>query len=183
MTTPDLQALIELSAKATAGEFRVEYETNLFAGDDRNATSLCSNMIDAHARNKANAEFLVAAANWFRHTAPTLPGAGGGDEPKWSEDIGCVIHELRAGRPELALKRALHLQSLQDDYADVCKYVGPLLDAWEIQTDGELQWEIRQTQLGEKLDALRDYMEDPEQRGNPASKDDLPPLVYSDMGG
>jgi hypothetical protein len=99
MTTPDLQALIELSEKATAGPWRE-------CGHDRGGCScgliwsLSEDLPVADAsmsndeetrqartgseQRKYNAEFIAALVNWFRAnhstlTAPTLPGAGGGD--------------------------------------------------------------------------------------------------------
>lgn len=50
------------------------------------------------------------------------------------------------------------------DYAEIGDHVGPLLDAWQFQTDSDLQYEMRDAGIGKKLDALLAYMDDPEMR-------------------
>lgn len=70
----ELGELMRLSELATPGDFYVKHDLNVFAGDDRAATSLASNMIDVHQRNTNNAAYLVAAANFIRQHASRIAG-------------------------------------------------------------------------------------------------------------
>ena len=92
MTTPDLQALIELSEKATQGVIaKVSVERILDFKIKWKAAYRVSGFpeISGHEdgpflQHKADAKFIAALVNWFRAnhstlTAPTLPGAGGGE--------------------------------------------------------------------------------------------------------
>lgn len=94
MTTPDLQALIELSDDATPGEWRVSTSGNdsesvwqvadLGGGSEPVQVTIAADIQDYCRPAEDDAEFICALVNWFRanHStlpAPTLPGAGGGD--------------------------------------------------------------------------------------------------------
>ena len=56
-----------------------------------------------------------------------------------------------------------------DDQRD--SLVGALLDEWQFKTDSGLVYEMRKDGIGNRLDALLAYMDDPEERAHPAPAD------------
>ena len=83
--TPDLQALIELSEKASPGPWEdvgpnEEDERCIYADNDYAVAAIipCGFPETNESRTKANASFVVALVNWFRSTrAATVPQGDG----------------------------------------------------------------------------------------------------------
>jgi len=73
----ELVALLELSEKATPGIWEMYGGTN--HARVQTADVIVCDGSPPHFMGKEDAKFIAALVNWFRQTAPTLPGAGGGE--------------------------------------------------------------------------------------------------------